>query len=189
MINQIKKIILLSEEETWEIKTRITIKKIENNEMLYNEGSFLDSVFYVSDGIFRNYYTVDGNEKIIRFYKKGEWIWGLKKVLPNYVSRTTIQALENCVVYSISKFDLKQLSTRILNWSLLETHFYKKLIIEKQEYLEFILTKKTEERYFEFIKNNKDLVNNISQYYIAQYIGIQPETLSRIKNRKLTFVP
>ncbi len=183
IIDQVMKVASLGEKDIALIKSKLKLKIVRALEILSCEDSIVDFSAYVHKGVLRSYYNVDGDERIVNFFVKNQWIGNFKCEIFEPPSKITIQALEDSVLYVLTKEDSRELGNKIMHWDKITSLFYKNLYVEKATYLESVLTKTPEERYTNFLREKPNLASRIPQYYIAQYLGIKPESLSRIRKR------
>lgn len=183
IITTISKFIFLTNEEADLIRNNLVILKVKANEIIHSEGTICNFEAFIETGLLRTYYVINGNERIIHFFKENEWISDFKSFILQEPSKITIQAIEDCELVLIRKTHIHLFSKNISNWDTLGKLFFKKLFIQNFNHIESLLTNTPEERYIYLLENNSDLINRIPQYLIAQYIGVQPESLSRIRKR------
>lgn len=184
LLHQITKIISITGKEIDVLKSKFKKKTLKVSEVLHSKGTVCNFEAFVQKGMLRSYYTVEnGTERIIQFFEEGQWVGDFDSFLSSSPSKFTIQALENCELIIFSKETINLLSNQISNWSILREFFYKKIFIQKDKHTESLLTSTPEQWYTNLLKNRPQLLNRVPQYFIAQYIGIQPESLSRIRKR------
>lgn len=184
LFNQISKIISITEKELSVLKDTFNKKTLKISEILNLKGSVCNFEAYVQKGVLRSFYTIEnGTERIIQFFEEGQWVGDLESFLSSSPSKFTIQALENCELIFFSKETINTLSTQICNWGKLREFFYEKILIRKDKHPQALLTNTPEQWYTDLLKNRPKLLNRIPQYHIAQYIGVQSESLSRIQKR------
>lgn len=186
IIATISKLIPLSTEEEEVLRRNIRIKKVKANEVIHSVGNICDFEAFIEKGVFRSYYLIDGKERIINFYKENQWLSDFKSFTLQEPSKISIQALEDSEVAFFKNSQMKLFTTQISNWDKLGKVFFEKLFIENFNHIESLLVTSPEERYELLLKRRPDLIHRIPQYFIAQYIGVQPESLSRIRKRIAT---
>ncbi|MES2431978.1 MAG: Crp/Fnr family transcriptional regulator [Bacteroidota bacterium] len=166
-----KEIIALSE------KT-ITLNR---NEYLKVKGSVDTNIYFVESGSLKIFVLDDYEEQIIRFGYKDNLIVSLDSFLTNKPSVFFIQAIKKTVLKVITKeqFDeyLKNDTHRILWSSMLES-----LVLQQIEREIDILTSSPKERYKRVLQRSPQLFQEIPNRYIANYLRMSPETLSRLKS-------
>lgn len=173
----------LSEEELEAfvaIFTPISIKKLDH---LFIENSMVSHIYYINDGIMRGYFNKENAEITTNFYFGPTIMTDLIAVRSKKPTQMNVQALKhsNCMVAKFS--DLDNLIDKYTN---IETVFFKFL---EHLYLFGVMRQHSfifdtpQERYVKLFGERPKVISEIPQRYISSYLGIKPETLSRIKNR------
>ena len=162
----------------------LKVIELKKNEYLLKEGEYCKNINYLKSGIFRNFYLKEGNEVITSFAFPSDISTILRSILLNEPSREYIQAITNCEVYSISTEDYQKLK---LNYPQIEkidakiTQLYALMLEERLFSLKFHTAV---ERYQMLIEREPLIVKHVPLTYIASYLGITLETLSRIRAQK-----
>lgn len=153
---------------------------LERNEFLKVAGSMDTNIYYVESGALRVFVLDEFEEQTIRFGYRQNLISSLDSFLGNRPSGLYIQALKKTVVKRIRKesFDnfLREEGNRVLYTNILET-----LVLQQMEREVDILTSSPRERYQRVLKRSPQLFQEIPHRYIANYLRMTPETLSRLK--------
>lgn len=153
---------------------------IGRSEFLKVKGSIDTNVYYVVSGSLRVFVLDDYEEQTIRFGYKENLIASLDSFLTGQPSELFIQAIKRTVLRVITKEQmdhfLKTESNRILWTKILES-----LVIQQMEREIDILTNSPKERYQRVLKRSPQLFQEIPNRYIANYLRMSPETLSRLK--------
>lgn len=165
------------------VKSKFHFKRVVAADMFLREGEVCRFEAFLTKGLVRTYYNIEGNERIIQFNYEGHWIGDFKSLLLQTPSKLHIQALENCECYIIYKHDIEVLNQQIPNWASVSQKAYEGLFLSKEQHLEQLLTSTAEERYLNLLENQAHMLQRIPQYYLAQYLGVRAESLSRIRNR------
>ena len=175
-----------SDDELALIKTYLTPKKLRKKQYLLQEGDVCRFIAFVAKGVMRAY-TVDekGTEHIIQFAPEGWTIADLYSFLTSEPATYNIDALEDSELLLISKPAQDELLKKIPRY---ETYIRLQLTgayIAMQRRLTSIISLPLEERYANLIAQYPDIVQRVPQHMIASYMGLTPETLSRVR-RKIT---
>lgn len=155
---------------------------VKKGEFLLMQGDICRHSFFVEKGLLR-YYSIDskGKEHILQFAPENWFIADRESLFYKQPSQHYIQALEDSTVVAIDdKFilDLSQNNKTFLenNNRLLHNH-----IRQLQKRIELLLSATAEERYLDFIKVYPDILLRVPQTMVASYLGIMPESLSRVR--------
>jgi CRP-like cAMP-binding protein len=141
---------------------------------------------FVSRGLLRAY-TVDnkGQEHIAMFGMEGWWISDLYSFLTNTPATQHIDALEDSEVLSIEKPDLEKLYSEIPKFERFFRILLQNAFVANQNRILASISQTAEEQYFAFIKKYPTLEQRIPQHQIASFLGITPETISRIRKHRI----
>ncbi|MFN8415675.1 MAG: Crp/Fnr family transcriptional regulator [Cytophagaceae bacterium] len=153
---------------------------IDRNEFLKVKGSIDTNVYYIENGSLIAYVMDEFEEQIIRFGYQGNLIVSLDSFLTGKPSDLYIQAIKKSVIHVIPKSQfntfLESETNRAWWTKLLET-----LVVQQMEREVDILTSSPKERYERVLKRSPQLFQEIPNKYIANYLRMSPETLSRLK--------
>jgi CRP/FNR family transcriptional regulator, anaerobic regulatory protein len=182
--NHIEKHIPLSDVE-YQIFESLTItKKLRKHQFLIQEGDAVNYEYYVVKGCVKAYEIDEkGNEHIIQFAIEDWWISDFYAFFNNSNATLSIDCIEDCEFIGISKNSLEELFIKIPKF---ERFFRIKLtaaFLSLQKRILFSIKKSNMERYEDFIKSYPEIEQRISNHHIASYLGIAPESLSRLRNK------
>lgn len=142
-----------------------------------------DKISFVESGLFRLFYRLEGEEKIMLFFSEGQFMTDYFGYLTKTPSIRPIQALENSVIFSIHRKDLNQLFDRSKSWEragrLLAEAAYIRSVLRANR----LIHDSYDTRLSTFIQESPSLMQRVPQYMIASYLNMTPETLSRVKKR------
>ena len=162
----------------------LEIKEIKKHGHFSEEGKVADEIGFVLDGMLRHYYTKDGEEKTTYFYFENHFVSSYISCISQQPSQLTIEALSDCKLIVFSYQKMKDLFEKSITWQKFGRLIAEYLAIGLEERMVGLLMLSPEERYLELIKGNKKkIIERIPQHYIANYLGITPVSMSRIRNR------
>ncbi|OJJ16273.1 hypothetical protein BKI52_33810 [marine bacterium AO1-C] len=146
----------------------------------------VDRQFFVLKGCLRSYLLDDQErEHTVQFAIENWWVSDFTAYFTGAKSILYVECLENCVLLSIHKSTLERLYKEVPT---LEKFFRRKLenaFVSFQKRIISNLYKTAEERYQEFITNYPNIEQRVRNYQIASYLGITPESLSRIRKMSM----
>ncbi|KFC22765.1 Crp/Fnr family transcriptional regulator [Epilithonimonas lactis] len=158
------------------------IKEVKKNEIILREGEISDSTFFVEKGLLRMY-SIDkaGKEHVIQFAPENWIISDTTSQLLNEKSRFYIEAIEESTVIITKEGFFENLSkiypdVAEKNQRLMFNH-----IKSLQNRVNALISTTAEERYMDFLKKYPNLMLRAPQWMVASYLGITPESLSRVR--------
>ncbi|HEU4472622.1 MAG TPA: Crp/Fnr family transcriptional regulator [Flavisolibacter sp.] len=176
--------IQLSEEEKELCRSFFIPKKMRKKQYLLQEGDVSKYVAFVEKGILRSY-TVDekGGEHIMQFAFEGWWISDQFSFLTGEPSVYNIDALEDCELLLLTKKAEDEMMARIPKFERYFRILLQNNLIATQRRLIGSLSKTAEARYHDLVGSCPSIPQRVPQHMMASYLGITPETLSRIRKQ------
>jgi CRP-like cAMP-binding protein len=174
--------VVLTEEELGRMTTFFTPKKLRKKHFLLQEGDVCRYIAFVVKGCLRSY-SVDekGEEHVIQFAIGDWWIGDLQSYLSGEPSLYNIDALEETEVLLLDKSARDNMLTALPKLERFFRLLMERSYVATQQRLACTLSVSAEERYLAFLKTFPALAQHVPQNQIASYLGIAPESLSRIR--------
>lgn len=176
--------VTLTGAEKISIQQFFTPRNLLKKQFLVQEGEYCKYFAFLSKGLMRSYSVDDkGIEHMNFFAVEGWWITDMYGFSTGQKAIFNVDAIEDSELLLISK---EHFETMLLQIPVMDRYFrmlFQNSILSKEFRLVSHTSHTAEEKYQHFVKNNPHLVNRIPQTMIASYLGITPETLSRIKKR------
>lgn len=183
LINAIRQYIPLnSEEETLTTKL-FQPHRLAEGEYFLEEGKVCRYVGFIEKGLIRYYISDEGQEKTIYFNQDGEFICNYQSFLPQKPSIVAMQALENTELQVISYEDLQTFYKQVSGGERFGRLGIEQVFLSSSEQVRSLYRDSPTVRYQQFLDAYPGLVQRLQQYYIASYVGIKPQSLSRIRKR------
>ncbi|HAO08936.1 MAG TPA: Crp/Fnr family transcriptional regulator [Chryseobacterium sp.] len=183
LINIVKSIIGLTPKEVECIQLLWKKKSIKKGDFFLSEGKVCKEVGFIVKGVMRYYINHDGEDKTYAFAQENNFVCNYESFIPQTPSTKIIQALEDCEILHISYADLQTLYKSIRHGERFGRLIIEQVFIHTLQDLSSFYTDTPELRYEKFLKKHADLQQRISQYHIASYVGVKPQSLSRIRKR------
>lgn len=182
--NNIEKFIKLSDEDWNLLAPHLEIRKLKKHDLLSEIGKVANEVGFVLEGMLRHYYLKDGEEKTTYFYFENHFVTSYISCITKQPSQLSIEALSDCVLIVFPYNILQELFEKNKTWQKFGRLIAEYIAIGLEERMVGLLMLSPEERYLELIKGNKiKIIERVPQHYIANYLGITPVSMSRIRNR------
>lgn len=173
----------LTEEEKSVFCAMLSTKSIKRKEYLYQSGDVCRSVVFINKGCLRYFYLTEGEEQTGQFFFEKSWYTDYESFLTEKPTQQFIQALEPTELLVLSKKNLHQLYEAYPKFEKFGRLMAENAYLGSRKNNVSYLTLSPEERYLKLISERPKLIERISLKYIASYLGIQPESLSRIRKR------
>jgi CRP-like cAMP-binding protein len=131
-----------------------------------------------------HYKTHDGTETPCDFTAENQWLGVLKSFTSREPADTAIRALEDTSLLKLSAANMQQMFQLQPKLMALKNYYTELFFIRTIQHTSNLAMLSAKERYYKFMREKPDLVNRVSQYYIAAYLGIKPQSLSRIRKER-----
>lgn len=155
----------------------------KKNDFYLKQGQINSSLFVIKKGLVRGFFKKDEKEIVSWFGKEDELIASILPLYSNKPSFENIQFIEDTTYYSISAEDLNTIYLRHPEFNLIGRKVAQALCEFLEERIISLQIYSAEERYRYLLSKNPDLFRRVNLGYIASYLGITQETLSRIRSR------
>ncbi len=183
LVQLISRFIKLNTEEANAFTECIPIKKFKKGDLLLNEGQVSRDSYFVITGCVRKYYIINGEERTTEFYIENESIASLQSYTNKTPANHYFECLEDCRLAVLNYEKEQELFKRVPKYEALCRMSMENDFGEQQEALATFITSSPEERYKNLLETRPDLLQRVPQYYLASYLGVKPESLSRIRKR------
>lgn len=173
----------LSEKELSLLKRSVEKRTYNKNQIIFSEGKISDEIYFVEKGCVRLFYNVDGTDKTAFFYTESKFICAGESYTFNVPAIENYQAIEETELYIFSKPKVEALLVDMPKFEIIARVATENELITCQKVIASFITKSAEERYSDLLESQGELFQRVPQQYIASFLGVSPETLSRIKAR------
>jgi len=186
LLKSIQNVIRLNQAEIDIVKSLFKEKSYKKGDYFLEEGRICKQVGFVAKGLLRYYINHDGEEKIYDFSQENEFVCNYESFLAQVPSSKNIQALEDSIVFVISHADLQLFYANVREGERFGRIAIETVFVKLLQDISSLYAETPELRYERFLKNHADLQQRISQYHIASFVGVKPQSLSRIRKRIFT---
>jgi CRP-like cAMP-binding protein len=182
--SHINSVVEMSDEDFHRGTTSLIPKKLRKRQYLLQAGDVCQWLAFITRGCLRQYsLDAEGRERLLRFGIEDWWMTDLESFQSHTPASTNIDALEDSELLLISNGSLDKLSAAVRTWDryfrgILERE-YKAALVRISDFV----GASAEERYVHFLQMYPDLFQRIPLHQIASYLGVTPQTLSRIRQQ------
>ena len=183
LLSHIKSFSSLSTEAEQALQDCFEEQVIAKNEYLVREGNICRHLYFVEKGALRGYYKLDGKEITHWFGFAKDFVTSFHSFITQQPAVENIQLLEGSILWSISKDNLNILFKQFPEIDRLVRIAYEKYYIRLEERFVNAQFKTATELYENLLFQTPHIIEKVPLGYIASYLGISQETLSRIRGR------
>lgn len=180
----IGKYISLTEEEKNAILSLDLFRTVKKGTILLKEGQKSNESYFVLKGCIRTYYLIDSEEKTTAFYTEMEAL-----TPPCVVSKTPSDYYVSCLedgIILVSNSDMEaEVNSKFPKFDIMCRMLSEELLAKERIDFDEFKTSSPEQRYLNLLQKRPDLIQRVPQHQLASYLGIQPQSLSRLRSRLL----
>ena len=163
------------------IRSYFKSKTLKRREILHDCNVVCDNYYFIESGAIRYYQMKDGEEVTGGFFFEGSGYTDLNSFLTNSCSNQTAQAIEYSTLLFISKLDLEKLYQEVPKFERIARILAEEAFLDLRNKIDSFILQDAKERYLSILTNRPELIRRIPQHYVASYLGIKPQSLSRIR--------
>lgn len=171
----------LSEADASALLSHMEEVRFKKREVIVQEGTKNTNLYLIKEGIWRGHYLKDGVDTSIWFASKGEAAFSVWGYVDNSYSQISIEAMSDSIAYCISKAALNELYSTSIGLANLGRQLMEYQLLTTENWLISAGSPRAKERYLTLIKETPELLLHVPLKYIASYLWITPQSLSRIR--------
>jgi CRP-like cAMP-binding protein len=178
----IAKYISLTEEEKNALVSLDLFRSVKKGTTLLREGQKSKDSYFVLKGCIRIYYLIDGEEKTTAFYTEMEALTP-HCVIDKAPSKYFISCVEDSIL-TVSNADMEaEMNSKFPKFEIMCKLLSEELLAKERIDFDEFKTSSPEQRYLNLIQKRPDLIQRVPQHQLASYLGIKPQSLSRLRAR------
>ena len=159
--------------------------KFQKGEVILKEGDICESIYWVAKGLIRQFYYKNDKELTEYMATENNIFMSIESLFKEQPSRQQIHALEPTILFALPKKALEREAVRNVNIQMLYRKILEESLIISQVHADMLRFESAQERYAKLVKRQPQLVLRAPLVYIASYLQMTPETLSRVRTSAL----
>lgn len=175
----------MTHEELDVLESLLVPMKYAKNEKILSEGETCKHIYWIAKGMVREYYTKNGKELTEYLATENTIMMCIESLFREEPSRLQLVTLEPTVIYAIPRAKLEQVAMRSVNIQILYRKILEESLILSQVHADLIRFESAQTRYSKLVKLHPQIVLRAPLVYIANFLQMTPETLSRVRNQVL----
>jgi CRP-like cAMP-binding protein len=184
LIESLEKHISLTDEEKGLIFQVVRERRVKKNQFVVHEGAVQKCTNFLNQGSMRTYFIdTNGQEHIVQFAIEGWWISDLQSFILQVPATFNVQAIEDCDILELPFESLEMLYEKVPKMERYFRVITQRAFVSFQQRVVQNISMSAEDRYLAFKSKYPKIELRIPQRFIASYLGISAEFLSKIKSR------
>ena len=159
--------------------------KFQKGELILKEGEVCSHIYWVVKGLVRQFYFKNGKEVTEYMAVENTICMSIESLFKEEPSLQQIQAIEPTLLFAMPKARLEKEAVRNVNIQMLYRKILEESLILSQVHADMLRFESAQERYVKLVKRSPQLILRAPLVYIASYLQMTPETLSRVRNSAL----
>ena len=171
----------MTHEELDILQSVLVTMKFAKGEMILKEGEVCKNIYYVEKGLVRQFYFKNGKEVTEHMAVEGNIIMCIESLFREEPTRLQVEALEPTIIYALPKARLEEVALHNVNIQILYRKILEESLILSQVHADLVRFESAQDRYRKMCKLQQQVTLRAPLVYIASYLQMTPETLSRVR--------
>ena len=159
--------------------------RFQKGEIILREGDICENIYWVAKGLVRQFYYKNDKELTEYMATEDNIVMSIESLFKEQPSSQQIMALEPTILFALPKKELEHEAVRTVNIQMLYRKILEESLIISQVHADMLRFESAQERYAKLVKRSPQLVLRAPLVYIASYLQMTPETLSRVRTSAL----
>jgi CRP-like cAMP-binding protein len=174
----------VTEDQLSQFASKLTLKELKKKAIFLQSDKVQKSIGFIAKGLVRSFFIDnEGNEITVGFYAEGDYATHYPAFITQKPSRYTIQCLEPTSMVCLSFEDMQWIYQQLPVFEKYGRLVAEEILKRQQSRIESFIFQTAEDRYLDFIKHSPTLFNRISLSQLCSYLGIERQTLTRIRQK------
>ena len=182
-LQYIAQAVALGEDEVNALRERMSLRQIRAGEAWLREGERCHEVAFVASGVLRVYFLDDGDDVTAYFATEGHTVSDYESFLTGAPARMTTEAVEDAALVVLGRDAIEWAYQTLAQGERLGRVIAERLFLATHARLAAFYLDSAEERYTRLVEEHPGLIQRVPQHMIASYVGVRPQSLSRIRRR------
>ena len=175
----------MTHEELDMLESILVPMKFQKGEVILPEGEVCKNIYWIAKGLVRQFYFKNGKELTEYMATENNICMCIESLFKEEPTRLQIMAIEPSILYALPKDALEQASIKSVNIQMLYRKILEESLILSQVHADMLRFETAQDRYVKLVKQQPQLVLRAPLVYIASYLQMTPETLSRVRTSAL----
>jgi CRP/FNR family transcriptional regulator, anaerobic regulatory protein len=184
LINSISELIPLDNPDKELVMKHFKPLHIKKDTILVDIGDYSNQAYFINSGYLRYYKNLEsGEEQTIHLFSQGNFATAFCSFACNIKSEEVLHSISDAELLCVSKSELEKIYESDMKWQKFGRILMESFLLEKEKRIIDQISLNAQERYIKLLETNPNLIQNVPIQYLASFIGIKPESLSRIRKQ------
>lgn len=156
--------------------------KFAKGEMILKEGEVCTNMYYIDKGLVRQFYFKSGKQLTEHMAVEGNIVMCIESLFREEPTKLQIEAIEPTIIYALPKARLEEVALHNVNMQILYRKILEESLILSQVHADLVRFESAQNRYRRMCKLQQQVTLRVPLVYIASYLQMTPETLSRVRS-------
>ena len=175
----------MTHEELDLLESILVAKRYGKNEKILSEGETCENIYWIVKGLVRQFYYKNNKELTEYMATENTVVMCIESLFREQPSKLQIMAIEPTILYCLPKARLEAVAMKSVNIQILYRKILEESLILSQIHADMLRFESAQERYAKLVKRSPQLVLRAPLVYVASYLQMTPETLSRVRTSAL----
>ena len=175
----------MTHEELDMLESVLVPMKFAKNELILKEGEVCANIYWVGKGLVRQFYFKNNKEVTEYMAAEDTIVMSIESLFKETPSTQVIKTMEPSIVYALPKRELEAVAMKSVNIQILYRKILEESLIISQQRADVLRFESAQDRYIKFAKSSPQILLRAPLLYIASYLQMTPETLSRVRTAAL----
>ena len=171
----------MTHEELDTLESILVPMKFAKGEMILKEGEVCENIYYIEHGLVRQFYFKNGKQITEHLGEDRTVFMCIESLFREEATKLQVEAIEPTTVYALPKLRLEQVALHNVNIQILYRKILEESLIISQVHADLVRFETAQDRYKKMCKLSPQVILRASLVYIASYLQMTPETLSRVR--------
>ncbi len=171
----------MTHEELDTLESILVPMKFAKNEMILKEGDICRNIYYIDHGLIRQFYYKNGKEVTEHLGEDHTIFMCIESLFKEQPTKLQVEAIEPTIIYALPKVQLESVALHNVNIQILYRKILEESLIISQIHADLVRFETAQDRYRKMCKLNPQVVLRAPLVYVANYLQMTPETLSRVR--------
>jgi CRP-like cAMP-binding protein len=175
----------MSHDELDMLENVLVPMRFQKGESILKEGEVCTHIYWIQKGLVRQYYYKNGKELTEHMAVENNIVMSIESLFKEEPTHLMMTALEPTIIYAMPRGVLEQVAMKSVNIQILYRKILEESLIQSQIHADMLRFESAQDRYVKLVKRQPQLVLRAPLVFIASYLQMTPETLSRVRTAAL----